>query len=159
MAESQLAALRAFTDEGGRVLAYGGDDRLNGKPIQEALPETAPWQPDHDPPGMPPLAPATGLARGLRFSAFAHRGGQPKLVVHVVNYNVAVREEGHPARTVRNVAIRLPLPQGWAVSAVQVHDPDQDSPNKLAFRTEGQAVTFVLPQVSIYAVVELVAAP
>jgi len=158
LSEGQLAALRAFAHEGGRVLAYGGDGRLNGKPIQEALPQTAPWRPDHDPPGMPALAPATGLTRGLRFSAFAHRNGQPKLVVHVVNYNVAVCEEGHPATPVRNVAIRLPLPQGWAVSAVQVHDPDQDSPNKLAFRTEGQAVTFVLPQVRVYAVVELVAA-
>jgi len=156
--DGQVAALRAFTDQGGRLLVYGRDCRLNGKPIQEALPQTAPWQPDCDPPGMPPLAPATGLARGLRFAAFAHRGDEPKLVLHVVNYNVAVHDEDHPVTPVHDVAIRLPLPQGWAITAVQVHDPDHDAPDKLAFRTEGQAVTFVLPQVSIYAVVELVAA-
>jgi len=156
MTEPQVAALRSFADAGGHILLYAKNGTLNGQPVQDVLPAAEAWHAGATIPGMPPLIATRGLARGLRFAASANPRTGRRLVLHVVNYNVSVHADGHPVEAVDDIEIQLPLPKDFAVAAVRLHTPEEDTGVALPFQVQAGLLTFTLPRVRIYAVLELV---
>ena len=103
---------------------------------------------------MPPLITADGFARGLRFSAFAKLEDK-RMVLHVVNYNVALSETPAVLTTVENVPLTLHLPQGRRATSVRLHDPDLPTVSTLACTGSTGRVTATIPIVRAYAILEI----
>lgn len=157
MGQPQVAALRTFVEAGGQVSYYRRNTSVNGTPLEKAIPEAVLWEANAPLAGMPPLTQSRGLARGLRFAAYIHSTGPKRLILHAVNYNVSVPGQNHLATPVRDVGIRLPIPEGWRIAQARLHTPADDAIINLPFEMTGQVLTLALPEVRIYAVVELVA--
>lgn len=155
-APARLDAIRKFAQGGGRLCVYRPETTVNGKPVAEVLPEAVLWKPGLEVPGMKPLTEAAGVARGLRFSAFTHDAPR-RVALHVVNYNVPHRESPANVTEARNVPIALTLPTGWTATAVTVHDPDTEAAADLSFKSAEGGLSFELPSVRVYKVVEILA--
>ena len=155
MTDAQIAAIKAFVRQGGALYVYRPDTKVNGGPLA-ALGHVQQWQRGAEVPGMAALIEGKGLARGLRFSAFV-KPDERRMALHAVNYNVAHRERPAKAAKVRDVAVTLPLPAGWAVRAVRAYDPDRERVVEMKFDIQEGRLKFSLPTVRIYRVIEIAA--
>jgi len=155
MGEAQVGIIRKFVEEAGRLYLYRPDTTINGKPVREVLGKVNLWQPGLRVPGMAPLlVSAVGPARGLRFSAFV-AGGERRLVLHAVNFNVACRETPPKATPVEGATVTLPLPERWKPARATIYDPDCEDAAPLSIQFKAGKLTFTLPTVRIYKVVEI----
>ena len=153
MSDDGVAALRRFAGRGGLIVCQHAETRINGLSLREVLgrPHAAKWDWGNPPELAQPISPARGRARGLRFAAYVDRA-QKRLVLHAVNYNVALLgpAKGKVTR-LENVRVSIPIPLGWTASSVTAFDPakpDEELP--LPFVREGPRVSFTVPQVRIY---------
>jgi hypothetical protein len=154
MSDTQVAILKDFVARGGKLLLCKRGTTLNGKLLRETLGDVSLWEAGMDMPGMPPVVKPTGENRGLRLSAFV-KSDERKMTLHAVNYNVSLQSK--PATVVPTSALSatLTLPPGRVVNAAKVYDPDRQDAGPLDFRQDGRTLTFTMPPVRIYAIVEI----
>lgn len=153
MSDEQMAAVRAFAEAGGKLYVFRPQTTINNLPLS-ILGKTEEWKPGRDVPGMPPFIEAERFSRGLRFSAFTKLEDE-RMVLHVVNYNVAIGETPAVLTNVEGVRVTLNLPPGRAVQFVRLHDPDHPSVSNLRFTSSHGQVTATIPRVRTYAVLEI----
>ncbi|HET9321376.1 MAG TPA: hypothetical protein VFO27_16420, partial [Bryobacteraceae bacterium] len=90
-------------------------------------------------------APSTVIAEPME------QRGAKKLLVHLVNYNVA------RTPSVSNIGVTFRLPHGAAVSKVTLLSPDRAEAPTLSHKVQDGAVTFTVPRLAAYdlAVIQL----
>jgi len=158
MTADAVAALKQLVARGGRLLLMHQGTTVNGEAIEAVLGKHAVtmWQWDAPPKLAEPISPARGRARGLRFACTRDAGGR-RLVLHAVNYNVGItRKSTTPLTPLADIAVRLPLPQGFRPRRVVAYDPDRpDERLALPFTTAGGRLVFAIPRVRIYRLIEI----
>jgi hypothetical protein len=106
---------------------------------------------------------------GLRMNVWRKAGNaSEKIVAHFVNYYCPIPVKAQtrklPAgespdqdapKTLSNVPVRLRIERGQ-VAAVTLFDPDASQGTPVGFHQRGSEVTFVLPEVRIYRIAELI---
>ena len=117
----------------------------DGGPLERMLAKAVP-----DPLGVFPGDPIPGL----RASAYLSDDGK-RLVVHLVNYNVPINGEDHRPEPVRDVVLRIPLPDGKKTSGAYCFEPGISCVTSLFFPTRKGTVNIRVPQVRIYRVIEV----
>ncbi len=165
---AQLGALRACVRNGARLLVTAAGVAIDGRPLERVFGQSQVerWDPDQTPRLSEPIAPSDGPLRGVRFAAYS-RTGPPEvlpfhgeIVLHAVNYNVAL--VGEPGRVAKlgDLPIDLPLPQGWQAKTVRCYDPDAPAdapPEQITHSQKGSRLHFVLPSLRIYKVIQILA--
>lgn len=161
LAEGQIAALRRFVRQGGRLVLEHADVRINFAPVAEALggaaEEALVWDWREAPSLAPALMPSRGRLRGVRFTAFVDPAPQPqRMVLHVVNYNVTALEDNPGVVTpMAGLKTRVPLPAGWTGARAVVYDPDGGAPQEVHCEVADGAAVIALPELRVYQMVEL----
>ncbi len=94
---------------------------------------------------------------GVRFSAYKRQEGTlGKLVLHVVNYNLPL-PEGEPIVPVRELKLRLRVPDGWKIEGVQLLEPGI-KPETLKFNVAGGTLELALPEIRFHKIIDVSAA-
>lgn len=93
----------------------------------------------------------------LRFNAFRTLPEKRMLTLHCVNYNVPILERGRSGLPIPTepATVRLPLPPGWEVEAVELFNPPEPQARGLDYQVDGDNVVLTLPRVSVYSVVKV----
>ena len=154
MSDEQVAGIRKFGEGGGMVYVYRPETTINGKGYREAVGDVQIWRPGVEVAGSGPLLQGKGIERGLRFSAFVNLA-ERRMVLHVLNYNVAFREKPAVVTEVGAVTLAVPGPDGVDGAAARVYDPDVDEVVEVDAKGGDGRCSFTLPSVRIYKVVEL----
>ncbi len=158
----QLAALRRFIVEGGKVILGEPAATINFRPAAEALgvgaDTMAVWDWASPPDLAPRIADTRGRLRGVRFAAFATPSARAdKVVLHAVNHNVClVGEKVGQVTTIEGLSVAVPVPGHWTAASARVFDPDMQAPTELSCTIEGTVARLSLPPLTIYQMIELV---
>lgn len=161
LADEQIAVLRDFLRQGGRLVLEHADTRINFAPLAEALgaaaEEAVTWDWRDTPSLAPALMPSRGRLRGVRFTAFVEPAPEPqRMVLHAVNYNVTVLEENPGVVTpMTGLTVRMPLPAGWTDARAVVYDPDAEAPQEVTCEVVDGAAVLALPELRVYQMVEM----
>jgi len=94
----------------------------------------------------------------LRFNAFRTLPQDGRmLTLHCANYNVPILDRGRsgPPIPTEPATVRLPLPSGWEVEAVELFNPPEPQARGLDYQVDGDNVVLKLPPVSVYSVVKV----
>ncbi len=168
LSDDQLAALRDYAAQGGKVIVLGpvatmtdrGLARQDGN-IAGAIAigaETIAAAADDIAVQLRTVGGSTIESPWtVRATAYKQPG---RVILHLVNYD---REDGAPEsnrtgpeterpKAVENVAVELRLPTGHRASAVTMFTPDGGGPVKLYFQMRRGQVRFTVPRVLVYAV-------
>ncbi|MGC9317604.1 MAG: hypothetical protein ACP5KN_06145 [Armatimonadota bacterium] len=157
----QIAAIRQFVADGGRLIIQSDDAQINFTPIREVLgdviddAEAWDWE---DPPRFgEPLCASNGRLRGVRFTAFAEPTDSPtRLVLHAVNYNVTATESNPGQLTpVADIRVAVPVPAAWAGATATVYDPDAAAPVIIDCSVADGVAEVELPTLRVYQMIEL----
>lgn len=97
---------------------------------------------------------ADPTAAGVRLATYRSPDGKRR-VLHLVNYNVPLGTEPPPVETVADLRLDLPLPAGRKLGGFRGLSPDQPSPLDVEVTATAGSVRLRLPQLRLYAVVEL----
>ena len=158
MTRQQLEALRAYATRGGRVAVAPGAT-INGHRAAQVLRgvKTVPWPADDGALGVTPVVPPEAAFDAVRLAAYVPApGSQPRLVLHVVNYDVPLPGREHPVSPVAGLTIDLRLPAGWkGVSKVEPASPDPGQLARPTWKVTGQRLRIRLPKLRIYQVLDL----
>lgn len=154
LTDDQLATIRAFVRNGGKLYVHRPDTTINAVPFGESLDNPTPWEPGLAVPGMRPLSTSGGYARGLRFSIFTKRIPR-RMTLHAVNYNVSHRTRPAVVTEVRDATIAVDLPPGWEADTITAWDPDRPDSRSLRFEQAGSQLVVSIPEARIYQVIEL----
>jgi hypothetical protein len=135
--------LDAFARQGGRVLRVGTN---NVAGLAAGLKAASAWSVE---------APWTVKAMAWK--------GKGRRVLHLVNYDrdearaagLPKKPQGECPVPATNIACRLILPGGAAVSGVRLYVPEEDRPETLKFEVKDGSVFFVVPKFEVYGVVEI----
>lgn len=91
---------------------------------------------------------------GVRLATYRSADGQ-RLILHLVNYHVPLGVEPAPVETVPDLTLAVPLPEGRALDGFRVLSPDRPPPPATEVTVSAGVATVRLPQLRVYAVVEL----
>jgi len=161
LTDEQIELLRAFLEAGGSVYSVHDDVRIHFRPIREILGGAAnalkPWR-WSDPPCFKSICPSRGRLRGIRFTAFSEPGTDSKrLVLHVVNYNVCLVEEGFGQVTsIPDLSVRVAVPKDWQKAKAKVHDPDRSKSMDIPCQIQEGRAHLTLPKLKIYEMTEII---
>jgi len=96
------------------------------------------------------------LGTHVKVNAFCDLDGlAPRIVVHVVNYNVPLGVDAEEPQEVEGLALSLPLPSDAKTLSAKCYAPDEPTAQSLAVRTDGGRVTVAIPWLRIYRVLEI----
>ena len=95
------------------------------------------------------------LAPHVKLNAFRSVGGSPRIIVHVVNYNVPLGVPAEDPQPVEGLSLTVPLPKGMARVEANSFAPEEGAPTKLTAAVENGKATVQLPRLTIYQVVEI----
>ena len=109
------------------------------------------WDWDEPKAAAPPVGPAAGLQRNLRFALY--RKGD-RLALHVVNYNVCLLDKAKRVLDVGPTPLRVPLPVGWIDTKATCFDPDA-KPQTLRCTVADRTASLELPKTHICKIVLL----
>lgn len=151
MSEAGLAALREFAKTGGKIVAQKLDTTMNGLPLAEAMsaePEQWSWAA----PGFygPSLLADDRAQSGLRLAAYR---GEGKLVLHALNYDLALADDDPQPEPTEATEVILPLPEGAAATSAVAYSPDFEGAREVRVSGADGGAKLTLPPVSIYTVV------
>jgi hypothetical protein len=168
--DEQLAALRSYAKQGGKVLRHGetGTRTLSNAPRQAADITLS-----VEVTGDTPQAAADFIVKQLTddgatridspwtIRAAAYRQPQ-RALLHLVNYNrneEVDKSLSGPASerpiAATNVTVRFRIPEGSQATAVTLHSPDKEQSRKLDFNTKAGHVTFTVPEIKVYSVISV----
>ena len=72
-----------------------------------------------------------------------------RYLVHLVNYNAT------NIPLIKDVQVRIALPDGKRPSTITLHAPDSGDARKLNFTNEGARTRFTVPEMSAYALIAI----
>ena len=153
LSASQLSALKKYATDGGKLVLGNAKVEINGQPVAEVLPTsgTVVWNPREPLFPTNAVADTDGVRGNLRFALY---GQADRLVLHTVNYNVAVQDAAKSVQEVDAVAVTIPVPAGWTAARATCFDPDSEPVTMVCNVAEGCA-RFNLPKCRTYKVVLL----
>lgn len=96
----------------------------------------------------------------VRAAAYEQPG---RYLLHLVNYN---RDEDTPKEIrntpaaerpipVENVTVSLPRLAGKKVQSIKLHAPESNEPQKLSFESSDKKLSFTVPQIRVYGLIEI----
>lgn len=167
LSDGQLAALRDYAANGGKVIVRGDVATMKprGEPRQDgAIAGAVAIDAESIAAAADTIAERLQAAGNstidspwtVRSTAYKQPG---RVILHLVNFD---REEGAPEsnrtgpeterpQAVENVAVRLRLPAGRQATAVTMYTPDGGEPVNLDFQMRHGQVWFAVPHVLVYA--------
>ena len=163
LSPDQIEALRQFVAGGGKLVLQHAEAAINFAPLAEVLrvsdSRLTLWDWAQPPPLAAPLCGAEGERRGVRFTAFAAPGPEPRRVVlHALNYNVSLLEPSRGEVTpVEDLSLRVPVPSVWKRARATVYDPDTTGAIEVQCSVDQGVAQISLPALRIYQMVELAA--
>ena len=107
--------------------------------------------------GYPPSLADPFRGAGVRFNAYAkEQGSKGRLVVHGVNYNLPLVEDGQDRGIipVEKLELQVRLPERWEIQRVQALEPGV-SPEPLTFKTEDRFLKTALPTIKFYKMIHI----
>lgn len=174
--EAQLKAILDFVRDGGRLVLIGGfAGRGEGLTEREAPLCPRPGQEQRFGQGVAVQCGDVGdlttvlgdevsvlscadsqLGAHVKVNAFCALGGAaPRIVVHVLNYNVPLGVDAEEPKEVGGIAIALPLPPDAEAVAAKCYAPNEPNAQSLAVQTEGGRAHVAVPRLRIYRVLEI----
>jgi hypothetical protein len=142
------------------------EEEANDISVVRARAQEAPLEPHTPSPLLRLLASCTELdfavtednvPATVRVSAFGKENLKERsLVVHLVNYSIPVHAEASsgPPAVVRELALDLPLPEGWQAVCVEGLEPGRETAI-LPFSQEKSRLTVTAPELAVYKVLHI----
>ena len=85
-----------------------------------------------------------------------HHAADRRVVVHLVNYNVALGKPGAKVTPATDVVVRIPTPKAWHPGTARLHDSHSDAAQTLPLHIAGNGqMQVTVSTLGIYAVIEV----